>query len=218
MSNDTPSRRPTGKSSSGAPMGSTVSIVIAVIAVVVGFLILKNINDGGGGGTTGGNNNTTTTTTDPTTNTEDIANTTTTSEVSTVDKDPNQIVVVANASGIQGAAGRYTTTLQGEGWTTGAAETAAQRVTASLVYFLPGGENVAASVAAVMSDPAGTPIVASAMPTPPPLEAGKTLPSGVTVLVMLGPDLADKPLPGLAAAGTSTNTTTTLPGAPAPNG
>ena len=44
MSNEQPTSRPPKRSGSGAsPMGSTLAIVIAIAAVVVGFLILKNI-------------------------------------------------------------------------------------------------------------------------------------------------------------------------------
>src|SRR6476619_1251833 len=43
MSNEQPSRPPKRSGSGASPMGSTLAIVIAVAAVVVGFLILKNI-------------------------------------------------------------------------------------------------------------------------------------------------------------------------------
>ncbi|HEX2785570.1 MAG TPA: hypothetical protein VHN36_18455, partial [Ilumatobacteraceae bacterium] len=56
MSNEQPSR-PRKSGSSASPMGSTLAIVIAIAAVVVGFLILKNINS---------DDNKTTATTQPT--------------------------------------------------------------------------------------------------------------------------------------------------------
>ena len=43
MSNEQPSRPPRRSGSGASPMGSTLAIVIAIAAVVVGFLILKNI-------------------------------------------------------------------------------------------------------------------------------------------------------------------------------
>ena len=43
MSNEQPSRPPKRSGSGASPMGSTLAIVIAIAAVVVGFLILKNI-------------------------------------------------------------------------------------------------------------------------------------------------------------------------------
>jgi len=43
MTNEQPSRPPKRSGSGASPMGSTLAIVIAIAAVVVGFLILKNI-------------------------------------------------------------------------------------------------------------------------------------------------------------------------------
>ena len=209
MSNDQPSGRGPGKSGGGAPMGSTVTIVIAVVAVVVGFLVLRNISDSDGGGGTldPGTENTSATTptgdssggvVDPTST---IADTTPTTPTSVFDS--AQQVVVANAAGVSGAAGNYTKALQTAGWTMGTALDATSQLDVSAVYYLPGGEAVAASVAAAMSDGTST-IIAAAMPTPPPVSGG-TIPAGATVLVMLGKDRAGKALP--ANAGTSTNTT-----------
>ena len=41
MSNEQPSRPPKRSGSGASPMGSTLAIVIAIAAVVVGFLILE---------------------------------------------------------------------------------------------------------------------------------------------------------------------------------
>ena len=43
MSSDQPRRRESS-GSPGSPMGSTAAIVIAIVAVVAGFLILRQIN------------------------------------------------------------------------------------------------------------------------------------------------------------------------------
>ena len=43
----TPARRSPRQGVGGSPMGSTISIVLAVVAVIVGFLILHNITDDG---------------------------------------------------------------------------------------------------------------------------------------------------------------------------
>ncbi|MGZ4674731.1 MAG: hypothetical protein ACXV8K_18880, partial [Ilumatobacteraceae bacterium] len=67
MSNEQPSR-PRKSGSSASPMGSTLAIVIAIAAVVVGFLILKNIRSD--------SNKTTSTTTQPTLPTQDTSSTT----------------------------------------------------------------------------------------------------------------------------------------------
>ena len=210
MSNDQPSRREPGKSGGGAAMGSTVAIVIAVVAVVVGFLVLRNISDSdAGGGTTdpGTENSSGTTPTVDSTGaivdpTSTVAETTPTTPTSVFDA--AQQVIVANAAGIGGAAGNYTKALETAGWTMGTPVDASTQLDVSVVYYLAGGEAVAASVAAAMSDTTGT-ITASAMPTPPPIVGATAMPAGATVLVMLAKDRAGKALP--ANAGTTTNTT-----------
>ena len=42
MSSEQPRR---GRESTGSPIGSTAAIIIAIVAVVAGFLILRQIND-----------------------------------------------------------------------------------------------------------------------------------------------------------------------------
>ena len=218
MSNDQPSRRPPAKSSGGgAPMGSTISIVIAVIAVVVGFLILRNINDdgSGGGGSTG-----------PITTSASTPDSTSGSEVTTITTAPAVVtpttqplvfapgkVVVANASGVGGAAGLATKALSSVGFTMGDATDAfgaEKKVTQTKVYYKAGSEAVAASVAQAFGAPDSS-VVASAMPTPIPVVNADI--GDATVLVMLGPDLAGKPLPILAATTptTATGVTTVAP-------
>jgi LytR cell envelope-related transcriptional attenuator len=217
MSNDQPSRRPPAKSSGGgAPMGSTISIVIAVIAVVVGFLILRNINNdskdeaGSAANSTPSSESSDSTTTS---STEPPPSTTTPLVVS------GATVVVANASGVGGAAGQYTTALQSVGFTIGTATNAAgaeQRIDVSKVYYDPNDPEaaaVAASVAQAMGAPDSGVLVAT-MPSPVPVEGEAASLGDATVLVMLGKDLAGKPLPILAPEGTETTTTTTLTGSP----
>src|SRR3954452_19399582 len=121
MSNDQPSRRPPAKSSGGgAPMGSTISIVIAVVAVVVGFVILRNINDTGNASpslpdvTSPDTDNSLDATTLPST----VA-TPTTGTTTTTPPDFSAKVVVANASGMKGAARAATDALAQVGFTMG---------------------------------------------------------------------------------------------------
>ncbi|MEO6125385.1 MAG: LytR C-terminal domain-containing protein [Ilumatobacteraceae bacterium] len=195
-------------------MGSTVSIVIAVIAVVVGFLVLKNITDSDSSSSSGGVPSQTAATvpTGDTTGIIDAGSTTSSIDTSVATTlpfnfDPAQQVIVANAAGIGGTAGRYSEALKTLGWTMGKPANATSTLAVSVVYYLPGGEAVAASVAQAMSGPDGT-IAASAMPTPVPIQGG-ILPAGGTVLVMLGTDRAEKAIPAVAGA-----TATTLPTAP----
>ncbi len=216
MSNDQPSRRPAGKAGGGAPMGSTVSIIIAVVAVVVGFLVLRNISDSDGGSAS----------VDPGSvgsvapaNSGDIAaveSTTVTTAAGppttpALDFNAAQVVIVANASGLGGAAGQYTKALMGLGFTTGTpTDATTPKLDLSVVYYVAGAETVAASVAQAMGALDGSGVLTMPIPTPPPISGG-ILPAGATVLVMLGTDLAGKALP--ISAGTTT-TTTILPTAP----
>jgi len=211
MSNDQPSRRAAGSSGGGAPISSTVSIVIAVVAVVVGFLVLRNINDSDAGGSKNGGTNTApisddstgTETTVPTVPVETGPPTT-----PPLNLDATQQIIVANASGLGGAAGQYSKALGGLGFTMGTPTDATEKVALSVVYYLPGGEAVAASVAQAMGSLTNNGVVTAALPTPAPV-AGGVIEAGATVLVLLGTDLAGKALPILAGT-----TSTTLPGAP----
>ncbi len=214
MSTDQPSRRPAGKSGGGAPMGSTVSIIIAVVAVVVGFLVLRNISDSDGDSTSAGNgSNGSTVDSSDVSATETTANTTAATGPPTTPPlvtDATQQVIVANASGLGGAASQYSKALTGAGFTLGTPTDASMRLDLSVVYFLPGGEAVAASVAQSMGSLDGSGVLSSAMPAPPVPITGGVMPAGATVLVMLGTDRANKALPILAG----TTETTALPTAP----
>ena len=114
-------RRPPRVGDSGSPVGSTLSIILAVVAVVAGFLILRSIfdDDDGSAGlvrrvrpsagpatTAPAENGTTATTVAPTT---------------TLGRVTDATLVVANASGIGGSAGQMTTALEAVGYTLGEA-------------------------------------------------------------------------------------------------
>src|SRR5688572_5990720 len=144
MSNDQTGRRPPAKPGGGAPMGSTISIVIAVVAVVVGFIILRNINDDSNAGgpsipditlpTTGDSTATTAVSTAPSV----IPDTSTTTPFTVTSK-----VIVANASGTKGAAGFATTALTEAGFTLGTPTDAfgpEKIITTTKVYYLAGAE------------------------------------------------------------------------------
>lgn len=201
MSNDQPPRRPPAKASGGAPMGSTISIIIAVVAVVIGFLILRNINSDAGPSSSPGVTGTTTTLAaagdTSTTASTAPAVATTTPLVLTPGK-----VIVANASGVGGAAGQMTKALTTLGFTTGSPTDSTTKVPTTVVYYLAGSEQVARSIAQAFNDPA---VVTAAMPTPAPVSGAKL--GDATVVLILGKDYAGKALPILAPA----TTTTVLP-------
>ena len=183
----------------GSPVGSTLSIVLAVVAVVAGFLILRNITDDDGSSDGG----VTTESTVPDTISNTIADTTTTTT------EPPLVtvgasVVVANASGVPGSAGRMSTELAGAGFEMAEATNATSSgLEESIVYYDPSNTaaiDVAGSVARVMGG-----IAVETVPTPVPVE-GASL-NGAGVVVMLGSNQADKTLAELDPAAQPTTVT-----------
>ena len=210
MSNDQPVRRPPAKSSGGgAPMGSTISIVIAVVAVVVGFIILRNINSNGSAASPSPNSiPTNTTATTIGTGTTIGGSATTTPTATTGPLVQTAQVVVANASGQKGAASFATTELKAVGFTMGAPTDAfgpEKSLPTTKVYYVAGAEATAASVAQMYST-AASPVHALAMPTPIPVKGASI--GSATVLVMIGKDFANKALPAIAVANPASVATT----------
>ena len=193
------SRRTQRVGDSGSPVGSTLSIVLAVVAVIAGFLILRAITDDDDGGSTdvvtpateapGAEDGTTPATVEPgVTATTAVPATTLPVRTTT-----GATVVVANASGIGGSAGAMTTVLQGAGYTTGTAgNSTAEQLATSVVYYVAGDAAAQAVATSVAADLGGVQI--AEMPTPPPIDAGL---GTSTVLVMVGTDTANKTLADL---------------------
>ncbi|HSM65934.1 MAG TPA: LytR C-terminal domain-containing protein [Ilumatobacteraceae bacterium] len=175
----------------GSPIGSTLSIVLAVVAVVVGFLILQNITDGGGGGDAGGV--AVTESTVPTT--VDGGSTTTTSSTLPPLVTQGATVVVANSSGVPGSAGRMSDELAGAGFTMATAtNTSGGSLEQSIVYYDPANAaalDVANSVARLMGG-----LEVETVPSPPPVEGGDL--GDASVVVMLGTAQSDRTLEELA--------------------
>ena len=227
MSNEDPTggqgtRRSPRQGVGGSPVGSTLSIVLAVLAVVAGFLILRNItddNDGGGSAADSGSGaavDAATTTVDPLGTTTVVPTTTIFTPVT-----EGATVVVANANTVGGSAGRMAKTLEVVGFTMGESVNATETLDDSIVYYdtsVAAAQAVAESVGVVMGG-----LVVEAVPTPPPTADG-TMGDG-SVLLMLGNNEADKTLEELnpeantASTGTSpdpsdgaTTTTSTTTG------
>lgn len=102
------------------------------------------------------------------------------------------IVMVANASGVNGAAKELTTELSALGFTTRAGTNAAgidEDLATSKIYVIAGSEAVAQSVSRLMG---GIPV--ERMPTPAWIKGGTAGLGDANVLVMLGHDLAGTPL------------------------
>ena len=196
---------------SGSPVGSTLSIVLAVVAVVAGFLILRAITDDDDGGddditldTTSPDATGTEGTVGGPTTTAGTATPTTLGRVTT-----GATVVVANASGIGGSAAAMTTVLEGAGYTMGEpGNSTGAALDTSVVYYVTGDVAAQAVAASVATDMGG--LTATDMPSPPPIDAGL---GTATVLVMVGTDTANKTLadmnPATVAPPTAAGATTT---------
>ena len=173
-----PRREPVSRSSS---INSTMSIVVAVIAVLLGFLILRDIR---GGSTTapapdGGETTTSVSDTVPVVTTVPVTIPLTAFKIQ-----------VANASKVSGSAGQLTTELQGRGYIVQPAVNSSEitpKQTATIVYYLPGSEGQAALVAAELGG-----VATAIMPAPIPTEGGKL--GEASILILLGTDVAGKPL------------------------
>jgi len=173
-----PRREPVSR---GSSINSTMSIVVAAVAVLLGFLILRDIR---GGSTTapavdGGETTTSVSDTIPVE----------TSVAVTIPLTAFKIQV-ANASKVSGSAGQLTTELQGRGYIVQPAVNASEitpKQTATVVYYLPGSEGQAALVAAELGG-----VATAIMPAPIPTEGGKL--GEASVLILLGTDVAGKPL------------------------
>jgi hypothetical protein len=104
------------------------------------------------------------------------------------------IAVVANASRVNGAAGRMSERLQAAGFTVGdPTDSSEGPLETTKVYYnasVEGAESVAESIVAALG---GGAIVAEPLPTPAPLEDPEAI-GDATVLVALGNDAADKTL------------------------
>lgn len=210
----------------GGPVSGALAMVLAAVALVAGFLILRSISDGGeqsldlpGTGSTadpdaGGD--------DPDDDPDASSSTTSPSDTTTTTEPPlvttGASVIVANANGIGGSAGQMTRTLEtGAGFTmvdpTDAASTVGTLET-SVIYFDPnitGAEAVAESVNRVL----GGDLEVTALQGTPPTDDGSL--DGAGVLLMLGTDKANKTLeelnpssaPGVTNPPVAGETTTT---------
>jgi hypothetical protein len=188
MSNDNAGR--TGRTNGSAPMGSTVAIVVTGIALVLGFLILRKVNDNNDSGskTQQTSQSTTATTIDPNATVAITLppETTAPALVTTGTK-----VQVANASTANGAAGAMTTAVQAKNFEMAEAVTGTEKVDKTKVLYNADDPNalvVATSLATLFP---GAEVVAQGLPIPTP--TGNWA-EGSGVLLMLGNDYAAKTL------------------------
>ena len=189
-------RRP----SLSSPSTGTLGAAVAVVALVLGFLILRDVRgDGGAAGPIG--------TADPNA---------TLAPGATIDPSaPTTLptfsingfkIQVANASGLAGSAGDMTTKLQDQGYVVQVAMNVAAGTAKRMktgVFYLAGCEAASQNVAAVL----GGNVEVAAMPQPIPVETGTV--GEACILVLLGTDLANKPLAGVVGGGSGAAATTT---------
>lgn len=194
-------RRP----SLSSPSTGTLGAAVAVVALVLGFLILRDVR-GDGGAATGPVG-----TPDPNAT---LAPGATVDPAAPTTLAPFSIngfkIQVANASGLAGSAGDMTTKLQDQGYVVQVAMNVAAGTAKRMktgVFYLAGCEAASQNVAAVL----GGTVEVAAMPQPIPVETGTV--GEACILVLLGTDLANKPLAGVVGGGSgSAATTTTVAG------
>jgi hypothetical protein len=169
-------------------VNSVLSIVVAVLAVLLGFFILRDLR------------NDTSVASPDAVQTDESATQETTVETIAVDTTAAPVVLtafkvqIANASGVSGSAGLLTTEMQGRGYIVQPAINKSEitpKQTVTVVYYLLGSEAPAAQVARELGGVATSP-----MPTPIPTETGSL--GEASVLILLGTDVAGKPLSILA--------------------
>lgn len=166
--------------SAGGAMARGIGLIL--VAVLLGIVLLNatdspepfraesTASDGGGTATgtdpggTAGEGDTTTTTAQPARNPAEVA------------------VLVANGSGVSGAAGRIAELLKGSNYVLKDSTNTTSPAESSVVYYEPGYEADARAVAALLTPPPGV----SAMPDPKPV---RDL-AGANVLVVVAADLA----------------------------
>lgn len=214
------SRSSTRVGDSGSPVGSPLTIVLALIAVVVGFLIFRSIDDSDAGGPEGPGGVTTvagsatTVATGATTATTAAPATTAATRVT-----DGATVVVANASSTGQVAGQMSQQLETAGYTMAEPTDQAEgdeNLETSIVYYTEAPPQIQTVAQSVARDLGGLEV--QPMPTPIPVDGGSI--GTATVLVMLGDDLAGQTLADIgeeagaanvqapAPAGGATTTTT----------
>ena len=210
MSYDNPGRttRPPSRSSSSAPMGSTVAIVVTAIAVLLAFFILRKVNDSGATSTVDNGTIATTATTLPgdTSLTTIPQVTETTTGITKI----GTSVQVVNCSNQEGVARNMSNALAAEGFTMVEPDTGTIDLPVTKIIYNPDDPlalPVAQTVSLLLG---GAPVeTAGVVPT---LLLGTWAP-GSSVIVLLGDDLAGKTLAQIAGVET---TGTTVPPSSAP--
>ena len=174
----TTERPPTGPARGTSPVRG---VVLVAVAVVLGFFVLRAIDDTGGGPSV--SDETAATAGDDATEGTEGETPDATEPAAPEARPPGEVVVlVANASGVSGAAGEQATSIQGGGYQILEPTNAPEALEATQVLPVAGFEAEAAALAAQIGAP---PEAVQPMPESPPVEL-----ANANVLVLLGTDLA----------------------------
>ena len=197
-------RRTPRTADGGAPVSGALAIVLAVVAVVAGFFILRSISgddkkqfdlQSAGTGAPADGGNTAASTTAPISSTPATATPTTTTLVFA-----GATVVVANANGVGGSAAAMSQALEIAGFTMGDPEDASDatgNLETTVIYYDPAQPAAQAVAESVNTAMGGGATVLPLQGTPPTADGDI---SGAGVLLMLGLDKANKTLEELNPA------------------
>jgi LytR cell envelope-related transcriptional attenuator len=185
---------------SGSPVGSPLTIVLAVIAVVVGFLIFRSIDDSDAGGVEVPEGSTATVAGATTTAAGGAAATTTVPTTTVAERvTDGATVIVANASAASGEAQNMQDALAELGYSVtdeATTDSNAEPLEESLVLYSTGGPAIQAVARSIARDLGG--IAVQPMPARIPVEGGSL--GTATVLVLMGNDTAGESLADLAGS------------------
>jgi hypothetical protein len=173
-------------------MGSTLAIVVAVAAVVAGFFIMRSIRDGDTGGSAGGRTDLSTTVAgSSTTLTGQTTSPSTTAKPQLTYE--GTLVQVANSARQDGVAKKMTDELKAAGFKTVDPVNGDDKLDTTVVLLKPGADETSKAVAQSVAYSLGLPRVTTATEEEPPTSLGDW-PEGCNVIVLLGKDVAGKPL------------------------
>jgi hypothetical protein len=180
---------------SGSPVGSPLTVVLALIAVVVGFLIFRSIDNSDAGGLDPGEGATSTVAGASTTTAAGTATTVAPATTTATRTTEGATVIVANASSASGVAAQMTEQLQGVGYTTAEpTDATGANLDTSVVYYVSAPPQIQAVAQSVARDLGGLEV--QTMPSPIPVTNQSI--GTATVLVMLGDDIAGQSLDDIA--------------------
>jgi hypothetical protein len=196
-----------------SPMGSTIAILVAIAAVVVGFFIMNNIRGDSDANAPANTSGSTASTVDPALSTT-VPSTTPAPPALTYE---GTSVQVANSARMDGVAGKMSDELEAAGFTMIDPVNGDDALDTTIVLVKDQNDAAMTAVARTVAYELGVGQVTPSTEEGPPTATGEW-PDGVGVIVLLGKDFANKTLAELGpdaggATPGSTTTATTAAGA-----